>query len=51
MQALKAMGVRLVGVNYKDDPANVAEFLADARAIPMRRSAWTPMAASASTGA
>jgi cytochrome c biogenesis protein CcmG/thiol:disulfide interchange protein DsbE len=28
-QALKAMGVRLVGVNYKDDPANVAKFLAE----------------------
>jgi cytochrome c biogenesis protein CcmG/thiol:disulfide interchange protein DsbE len=28
-EALKAMGVRLVGVNYKDDPANAAKFLAD----------------------
>ncbi|MGO8737389.1 DsbE family thiol:disulfide interchange protein [Rhodoblastus sp.] len=28
-QALKAMGVRLVGVNYKDDPANVAKFLSE----------------------
>ncbi len=27
-QALKAMGVRLVGVNYKDDSANVGQFLA-----------------------
>ncbi|MCI4678069.1 DsbE family thiol:disulfide interchange protein [Rhodoblastus acidophilus] len=28
-QALKAMGVRLVGVNYKDDPANVTKFLSE----------------------
>ncbi|WP_298428056.1 DsbE family thiol:disulfide interchange protein [Rhodoblastus sp.] len=28
-EALKAMGVRLVGVNYKDDPANAAKFLAE----------------------
>jgi cytochrome c biogenesis protein CcmG/thiol:disulfide interchange protein DsbE len=27
-QALKAMGVRLVGVDYKDDPANAKRFLA-----------------------
>lgn len=27
-QALAAMGVRLVGINYKDDPANAAKFLA-----------------------
>jgi cytochrome c biogenesis protein CcmG, thiol:disulfide interchange protein DsbE len=28
-QALKAMGVRLVGINYKDDSANVTKFLAE----------------------
>jgi cytochrome c biogenesis protein CcmG, thiol:disulfide interchange protein DsbE len=28
--ALKAMGVRLVGVNYKDDPANALKFLTEA---------------------
>jgi len=28
-QALKAIGVRLVGVNYKDDAANAAKFLAE----------------------
>jgi cytochrome c biogenesis protein CcmG, thiol:disulfide interchange protein DsbE len=28
-QALKAMGVRLVGVNYKDDPSNAAKFLSE----------------------
>jgi cytochrome c biogenesis protein CcmG/thiol:disulfide interchange protein DsbE len=27
-QALKAMGVRLVGINYKDDPANALQLLA-----------------------
>jgi cytochrome c biogenesis protein CcmG, thiol:disulfide interchange protein DsbE len=27
-EALKAMGVRLVGVNYKDDPANALQLLA-----------------------
>ncbi len=27
--ALKAMGVRLVGVNYKDDPSNAARFLSE----------------------
>ncbi len=27
MQMLKAMGVRLVGVNYKDDPANALQLL------------------------
>lgn len=28
-EALKAMGVRLVGINYKDDPANSRKFLAE----------------------
>src|SRR6266704_2843808 len=27
-EALKAMGVRLVGINYKDSPANAQKFLA-----------------------
>jgi cytochrome c biogenesis protein CcmG/thiol:disulfide interchange protein DsbE len=28
-EALKAMGVRLIGVNYKDDPSNAAKFLSE----------------------